>query len=111
MTQSPYLPSVVIVGRPNVGKSTLFNRILRQRRAIVGNESGITRDRIHGEAEYRGHRFELIDSALNGRLDIVDRCIGGIGRCFFSRYNCRDLGFWGIGHGILAFLNESFDTD
>jgi len=56
------LPSVVIVGRPNVGKSTLFNAILRSRRSIVGDEPGITRDRIYGEAVYRGRRFELIDT-------------------------------------------------
>jgi GTP-binding protein len=58
----PELPSVVIVGRPNVGKSTLFNAILRQRRSIVGDEPGITRDRIYGDAVYLGRRFELIDT-------------------------------------------------
>lgn len=56
------LPAVVIVGRPNVGKSTLFNAITRQRRAIVGDEPGITRDRIHGEATHLGRRFEVIDT-------------------------------------------------
>jgi GTPase len=62
MAQPETLPAVVIVGRPNVGKSTLFNAILRQRRAIVGNEPGITRDRIGGQAEHAGRRFALIDT-------------------------------------------------
>ena len=56
------IPSVVIVGRPNVGKSALFNRITGKRRSIVGDEPGITRDRIHGMTEYQGRRFELVDT-------------------------------------------------
>jgi GTPase len=58
----PELPSVVIVGRPNVGKSTLFNAILGTRRSIVGDEPGITRDRIYGQGQYLGRPFELIDT-------------------------------------------------
>ena len=58
----PTLPSIVIVGRPNVGKSTLFNAIHGQRRSIVGDEPGITRDRIRGECEFHGRKFSLTDT-------------------------------------------------
>ena len=56
------LPSIVIVGRPNVGKSTLFNRLTGTRRSIVTNEPGITRDRIYGTANWEGRAFEVVDT-------------------------------------------------
>lgn len=55
-------PTIAIVGRPNVGKSTLFNRLVGSRRAIVGDEPGITRDRLYGESEWRGRRLRVVDT-------------------------------------------------
>jgi GTP-binding protein len=56
------LPVVAIVGRPNVGKSTLFNRLVRERKAIVDDTPGVTRDRNYAEAQHAGRRFMIIDT-------------------------------------------------
>ncbi len=62
------MPLVAVIGRPNVGKSTLFNRILGTRNAIIDDRPGVTRDRLYAECTYQGRRFQVVDT---GGLDLT----------------------------------------
>ena len=69
--------TVAIIGRPNVGKSTFFNRVLNQRKAIVHEKEGITRDRIYGEMFWTGHQLRFVDTGgfIPKDSDIFNRAI------------------------------------
>ncbi|HIA79219.1 MAG TPA: ribosome biogenesis GTPase Der [Candidatus Marinimicrobia bacterium] len=71
------MPNIAIVGRPNVGKSTFFNRVLSQRQAIVDAQEGITRDRIYGETEWCGHALRFIDTGgfIPDDMDIFNAAV------------------------------------
>src|SRR5918912_3249303 len=56
------MPIVALVGRPNVGKSTLFNRLIGEHRAVVHEQPGTTRDRLYGTVEWRGREFSVVDT-------------------------------------------------
>ena len=70
------IPVVALVGRPNVGKSTLFNRLTRTREALVDDQPGVTRDRLYGEVTHHGRRFLLVDTGgLSDDSDVLSAAV------------------------------------
>ena len=70
------IPTIALVGRPNVGKSTLFNRLTKSRDALVANYSGLTRDRKYGDGEHANKKFILIDTGgISGEEEGIDHAM------------------------------------
>ena len=107
------LPVVALVGRPNVGKSTLFNRLTQSREALVADFPGLTRDRRYGEARFEGRRFVVIDTGgITGQESGIDsamaeqsyRAIEEADAIFFM-VDCRD-GLTAVDEEIAARLRQ-----
>lgn len=108
------LPVIALVGRPNVGKSTLFNQITRSRDALVANYAGLTRDRKYGEAEANGRRFIVIDTGgLSGEEEGIDSAMAEQSLLAIEEadlvlfvVDCRD-GLTGVDQEIARHLRTS----
>jgi len=97
-------PVIAIVGRPNVGKSTFFNRVLRQRKAIVDSQEGITRDRVYGETEWSGKRMSFIDTGgfIPEDLDIFNAAVREHSRSGYGSINGGRTGKYDVQRSSLG---------
>jgi GTP-binding protein len=103
------IPVIAIVGRPNVGKSTLFNRLTRSRDALVADRAGITRDRRYGLAEYHGRHLMLVDTGGLGDFDGVDSAMAElVSRQSLQAIHEADAVLWLVdGRGGLTAADEA----
>ena len=85
------LPVVCIIGRPNVGKSSLFNRILGRRAAVVSDRDGVTRDRHYQNANYKGHEFTVVDTGGFLPDDSIDVLADSVRTQIFNAVEESDL--------------------
>ena len=85
------LPVVCIIGRPNVGKSSLFNRILGRRAAVVSDRDGVTRDRHYQNANYKGHEFTVVDTGGFLPDDTIDVLADSVRTQIFNAVEESDL--------------------
>ena len=86
------LPVVALVGRPNVGKSTLFNRLTRSRDALVADFPGLTRDRKYGQANYDGYQFIVVDTGgIHGDEEGIDEVMAKQSLQPMSRVTSHEL--------------------
>ncbi|KJS05314.1 MAG: hypothetical protein VR73_12455 [Gammaproteobacteria bacterium BRH_c0] len=108
------LPVIALVGRPNVGKSTLFNRLTRSRDALVANFAGLTRDRKYGEGNYNGQRFMVVDTGgITGEEEGIDAAMAAQSMLAIEEadvvlflVDCRD-GLTSTDENIARHLRES----
>ena len=91
------LPVVCIVGRPNVGKSSLFNRILGHRAAVVSDRDGVTRDRHYQTAVYNGYQFSIVDTGGFLPDDTIDVLADSVRKQIFTAMNDADLVLGDVG--------------
>ena len=103
------LPNVVVVGRPNVGKSTLFNRIVGEQAAIVEDRPGVTRDRKELEAEWLGRKFNLVDTGgwLPGGTELDEKVSRQVEAAVEQARSTRSASVFSPRHSRNAFSGAS----